>query len=148
MTLTPPPHAGRLPLGAAVGVAVVCGVLMATQSRINGELGRRLGDGFTAAALSFTAGLVIVVVIVALLPSAQRGVVSGMLNLSRNLGLLTGASVLGAVFAAAASTSDLATALPAAVAFGMQASFGVAAALVAAALLVTRAGANSVAQSN
>jgi MFS family permease len=81
-------------------------------------------------------------------PSTQRGVVSGMLNLSRNLGLLTGASVLGAVFSAAASTGDLATASPAAVAFGMQASFGVAAALVAAALLITRAGAASVAQSN
>ena len=74
MSLAPPPHAGRLPLGVAVGTAVVCGVLMATQSRINGELGRRLGEGFTAAALSFTAGLVIVAVIVALLPSAQRGV--------------------------------------------------------------------------
>jgi predicted MFS family arabinose efflux permease len=30
----------------------------------------------------------------------QRGVISGMLNLSRNLGLVTGASVMGAVFAA------------------------------------------------
>jgi EmrB/QacA subfamily drug resistance transporter len=29
----------------------------------------------------------------------QRGVISGMLNLSRNLGLITGASVMGAVFA-------------------------------------------------
>jgi len=30
----------------------------------------------------------------------QRGAVSGMLNLSRNLGLITGASVMGAVYAA------------------------------------------------
>src|SRR5204863_447415 len=30
----------------------------------------------------------------------QRGVTSGMLNLSRNLGLITGASVMGAVFSA------------------------------------------------
>ena len=30
----------------------------------------------------------------------QRGLISGMLNLSRNLGLITGASVMGAVFAA------------------------------------------------
>ena len=29
----------------------------------------------------------------------QRGVISGMLNLSRNLGLITGSSVMGAVFA-------------------------------------------------
>ncbi|MGD8194545.1 DMT family transporter [Herbiconiux sp. P18] len=73
--MTPPvtPRAGRLPLGAAVGVAVVCGVLMATQSRINGEFGRRLGDGFTAAAISFAVGLAIVLVIVAFLPSARHG---------------------------------------------------------------------------
>lgn len=73
MTLVPPPRAGRLPLGAAVGVAVVCGVLMATQSRINGEFGRRLGDGYTAAAISFAVGLLIVLVIVALAPSARVG---------------------------------------------------------------------------
>lgn len=30
---------------------------------------------------------------------AKRGVVSGMLNLSRNIGLITGASAIGAVFA-------------------------------------------------
>jgi hypothetical protein len=37
----------------------------------------------------------------------QRGVVSGMLNLSRNLGLITGASVMGAVFAFASATNDV-----------------------------------------
>ena len=31
----------------------------------------------------------------------QRGVISAMLSLSRNLGLITGASVMGAVFALA-----------------------------------------------
>ena len=74
MTLVPPPRAGRLPLGAAVGIAVVCGMLMATQSRVNGEFGRQLGDGFTAAALSFSVGLVIVTIIVVLMPSARHGV--------------------------------------------------------------------------
>ncbi len=34
----------------------------------------------------------------------QRGVISGMLNLARNLGLITGASVMGAVFALASAT--------------------------------------------
>ena len=33
----------------------------------------------------------------------QRGGISGMLNLSRNLGLITGASVMGAVFALASA---------------------------------------------
>ncbi len=40
----------------------------------------------------------------------QRGVISGMLNLSRNLGLITGASVMGAVFAFASATIDITTA--------------------------------------
>jgi MFS family permease len=35
----------------------------------------------------------------------QRGVISGMLNLSRNLGLITGASATGAVFAVASGRS-------------------------------------------
>ena len=42
----------------------------------------------------------------------QRGVVSGLLNLSRNLGLITGASAMGAVFALASATTDLTTAPP------------------------------------
>jgi EmrB/QacA subfamily drug resistance transporter len=68
--------------------------------------------------------------------AAQRGVVSGLLNLSRNLGLITGASAMGAVFAfASASVSaDAAAAGPEAVAFGMHVTFGAAAALIAAAL--------------
>ncbi|NUT78690.1 MFS transporter [Pseudomonas sp. C1C7] len=52
----------------------------------------------------------------------QRGVVSGMLNLSRNLGLITGASALGAVFAAA----------------GMRVTFVVALALIALACRCAR----------
>jgi MFS family permease len=64
----------------------------------------------------------------------RRGVISGMLNLSRNLGLITGASVLGAVFALASATSDITTAPPAAVAAGMRITFAVAASLIAVAL--------------
>ena len=66
----------------------------------------------------------------------QRGVVSGLLNLSRNLGLITGASMMGAVFAFASASADIATAEPAAVATGMRATFGVAAILVVAALAI------------
>jgi len=64
----------------------------------------------------------------------RRGVISGMLNLSRNLGLITGASVMGAVFAFAAATTDITTAHPEAVATGMRSTFMVAAALIAVAL--------------
>ena len=66
----------------------------------------------------------------------QRGVISGMLNLSRNLGLITGASVMGAVFAFASATSDITTASPAAVATGMRITFAVAALLITLALAI------------
>jgi MFS family permease len=64
----------------------------------------------------------------------QRGVVSGMLNLSRNLGLNTGASVMGAVFAQASSSRDITTAAPAAITHGMRCTFAVAAILILIAL--------------
>ena len=67
---------------------------------------------------------------------AQRGVISGMLGLARNLGLITGASVLGAVFALAAATPDIATAPPEAIARGMRITFAVAALLAAIALTI------------
>jgi EmrB/QacA subfamily drug resistance transporter len=66
----------------------------------------------------------------------QRGVVSGMLNLSRNLGLITGASVMGAVFALASGTVDIATASPWAVAVGMRITFAAAASLIVVALVI------------
>lgn len=67
----------------------------------------------------------------------QRGLVSGMLNLSRNVGLVTGASVMAALFAAAAATDDpAAAALPEAVAAGMRSTFAVATGLLVAAILV------------
>lgn len=70
----------------------------------------------------------------------QRGVVSGMLNLSRNLGLITGASVMGAVFALASAATNMTTASPEAVSAGMRATFGVAAVLVVIALAIAIAG--------
>ena len=66
----------------------------------------------------------------------QRGVISGMLSLSRNLGLITGASVMGAVFALAVATVDMSTARPAAIATGMGITFAVAASLIVVALTV------------
>ena len=66
----------------------------------------------------------------------QRGVISGMLNLSRNLGLITGASVMGAVFALASATADITTAGPEAVATGMRITFAVAAMLIVVALVI------------
>ena len=66
----------------------------------------------------------------------QRGVMSGMLNLSRNLGLVTGASVMGAVFALASRAADITTAHPEAVAIATQVTFAAAAAIVVVALVI------------
>ncbi len=70
----------------------------------------------------------------------QRGLVSGMLNLSRNLGLITGASAMGAVFALASGATDIATARPENVATGMRATFAVAAILIVVAIAVAVGG--------
>jgi MFS family permease len=70
----------------------------------------------------------------------QRGVVSGLLNLSRNLGLITGASVMGTVFALGAATTNITTARPEAVAAGMRITFVVAAALIVIALVIAYVG--------
>lgn len=70
----------------------------------------------------------------------RRGVISGMLNLSRNLGLVTGASVMGAVFASATAAADIGTAAPEAVATGMQVTFAVAGFLTIIALAIGVAG--------
>ncbi len=67
-------------------------------------------------------------------PEGERGVTSALLNLSRNLGLITGASLMGAIFTMAVGTKDVANAGGAAVATGLHVTFGVAAALLLAAL--------------
>jgi len=69
--------------------------------------------------------------------AAQRGLVSGMLSLSRNLGLITGTAAMGAVFAAMAGpgASD-----PGAVSTGLHATFGVGALLIALALAIATRG--------
>jgi len=68
------------------------------------------------------------------LPPDQRGVISGMLNLARNLGLITGAAVMGAVFAVASATTDITTAPREAVAAGMRITFLVGTMLIVVAL--------------
>jgi EmrB/QacA subfamily drug resistance transporter len=70
----------------------------------------------------------------------QRGVISGMLSLSRNLGLITGASAMGAVFAMASATTDMTMAQPEAVANGMRYTYGVAAMLIGVALAIALGG--------
>jgi MFS family permease len=72
--------------------------------------------------------------------SGQRGVASAMLSLSRNLGLITGASLMGMVFALASGTSDISHARPEAITHGMRSTFAVAAVLMGIALSILAAG--------
>jgi hypothetical protein len=63
-------------------------------------------------------------------------VVSGLLNLSRNLGFITGASVMGAVFALATARIDITAATAEAVGTGTRITFAVAALLAVGALVI------------
>jgi EmrB/QacA subfamily drug resistance transporter len=83
--------------------------------------------GYVAPIIVLTAGYALFqtannTAVMADVPPDQRGVISGMLNLSRNLGLITGASMMGAVFALG----------------GMHTTFAVAAGLIAIALAMAR----------
>lgn len=70
----------------------------------------------------------------------QRGVISGLLNLSRNLGLIIGTSFMGAIFAFGSSVSSAANSIipaqPLAVAAGMKMTFAVATLLIVVAIIV------------
>jgi MFS family permease len=69
--------------------------------------------------------------------ATQRGMVSGMLNLSRNLGLITGASVMGTIYSIASRAA--ADGEAAASWFGMRTTFAAAVVLIVL-VLATRPG--------
>ncbi len=71
-------------------------------------------------------------------PPEARGTVSGLLGLSRNLGLVLGAWGLGALFSMAAGTAELGSAAPDAILRGTREVFLVAALLMAGALVFWR----------
>lgn len=79
--------------------------------------------------------------VMAHVPQDRRGVVSGLLTLSRNLGLITGASAMGAVFVAA-SAPTAGAASPELVARGMHVTFAMATGLIVASLAVAAWGRN------
>ena len=58
----------------AIAATIAAGVLVATQHRINGELGQQLDDGFTAALISFGSGWLILMAILAVSPRGQEGI--------------------------------------------------------------------------
>ena len=68
-----PPATSRTALVTAMIVAVVSGGFVAAQSRINGELGKELGDGYAAALISFGSGLVILMIVMLFWAPGRRG---------------------------------------------------------------------------
>ncbi|WBU37848.1 DMT family transporter [Homoserinibacter sp. YIM 151385] len=57
----------------ATAAAFAAGTLVALQSRLNGELGLRLGDGFLAALISFGGGFLLLTIGMLLRPAGRRG---------------------------------------------------------------------------
>ena len=126
--------ARRMTIAGLVAIAAGCFVL----SMLPATLGI---PGYIAPIVVVTAGYALFqtannTAVMTDIPADRRGVMSGMLNLSRNLGLITGASVMGAVFALASATIDIATARPEAVASGMRTTFAVAGMLIVVALAI------------
>ena len=126
--------AGRMTVAGLGTIAAGCAILA--------SLPPTLGiPGYVAPLVVVTAGYALfqtanTTAVMTDVAADRRGVMSGLVNLARNLGLITGAAAMGAVFAHAAGASDIATASPDAVAFGTRVTFAVGAALIAGALMV------------
>lgn len=69
--------------------------------------------------------------------ASERGLMSGLLNLSRNLGLITGSSVMTALFARLSGGAETQAAVPEAVAQGMRQTYVLALGLVLAGVIMT-----------
>ena len=139
--------AGRLADGWGAQRVALLGLLcMAAGACLLALLPMSLGvPGYVAAIAILTAGYGLFqtannTAVMADIPAGERGLVSGLLNLARNLGLVSGASLMGAVFAFASQAADVATAAPEAVAAGMRMTFAVAAALLLVAVVIALQG--------
>ncbi len=129
--------AHRMSVFGLIAMAVGCTILPLLPTRLG-------VPGYVAPLVLITAGYALFqaannTAVMADSRSEQRGVVAGLLNLSRNLGLVTGASVMGTVFALGSATTNVTTAAPEAVAAGMRATFAVAAVLILVAIAIASA---------
>jgi transporter family-2 protein len=66
----------RLPLFAGLPLAVGSGLAIPVQGRINGALGAKLDDGIAASVVSFSTGLVVMILISLILPRGRAGLAS------------------------------------------------------------------------
>jgi len=101
ITATPQDHGGRLLIDGSL--AFLVGVLAVLQARVNGQLAIAVDSGLEAAALSFGVGLVCLLLIVPLVPSARAGMarlISGVRDLVIPKWFLVG-GLGGATFVAA-----------------------------------------------
>ena len=110
--------AGRMTVAGLVATAAGCSVLPVMAARFG-------VPGYVGPLAVITAGYALFqaannTVVMTNIRADQRGVISGLLNLSRNLGLITGASVMGTVFAFG----------------GMQWTFAVATVLIVVAIVI------------
>ena len=126
--------AWRMTVAGLLGTGAGCGLLAAIPATLG-------VPGYGAAIAVTTAGYALFqtannTAVLADVAPNRRGVVSGMLTLSRNLGLVTGASVMGAVFAFASGSGDMAAAVPGAIDGGMRVTFALAAVLIGVALAI------------
>ena len=70
----PPTTASGPRVALCVVLAALCGAGVALQSRINGQLGSDLGDGFVAALISFGSGLVLVALVLIVSRAGRTGI--------------------------------------------------------------------------
>lgn len=139
--------AGRLVDRIGADRVIVIGlIMMAVGCAVFALLPTRFGvPGYIAPLLVVTAGYALFQAAnnTAVLTNTgleQRGVISGLLNLSRNLGLIIGASFMGAIFAFGSSVGSAANSIisaqPDAVAAGMRMTFTVGEIIVVIAIIV------------
>jgi EmrB/QacA subfamily drug resistance transporter len=119
---------------ALIGMAVGCIIMAVVPTRVG-------VGGYVAPLTLITAGYALfqaannTAVMTSIQPE-RVGVASGLLGLSRNLGLITGVSVMGAVFAEATGARNILTALPLAIATGMRVTIVASAGLIVIAIAV------------
>jgi transporter family-2 protein len=72
--ISPPAATSRVRLTLCVVLATLCGCAVALQSRINGQLGSDLGDGFAAALISFGSGLIVIALVLVISRPGRAGI--------------------------------------------------------------------------
>jgi MFS family permease len=123
----------RRVLGVGLGMLAAGAFLLAVLPEILGVA------GYVLAIIVLTPGYQLFqaannTAVMAEIPRDRRGTVAGLLSLSRNIGLILGASAIAALFAFGVGTDDLRQASPTAIANGMRLTFLLAGGMMVVAL--------------